>query len=220
VRAHCRWSARTKLTTREDRSVDGQTMARTPKRRVDTTVWTEMIKLEDIDEWHECSRSGVDSCVVNSLTPLETALRLYRRTRFSNQPPETVCIGYVRVDARDLDADQAYEKKLPLLAFLTTDVIGQIRLTIKSDQLNVKGLAAYDVITEVCTQESLWLSLAVLTNVSSHPGDTFGRRQADLQSGRTRLGRGRCGCSMSDRAVKGSTRVSHLRPYRRGGSDP
>jgi hypothetical protein len=32
-------------------------MARTPKRRVDTTVWTEVVKLEDIDEWHKCSKS-------------------------------------------------------------------------------------------------------------------------------------------------------------------
>jgi len=80
---------------------------------------------------------------------METALRLYRRTRFSNQPPETVCLGYVRVDARDLDADQTYEKKLPLLAFLTSDVLGQVRLSIKSDQLNIKGLAAYDFITQV-----------------------------------------------------------------------
>jgi hypothetical protein len=45
------------LMSREYRSVDGQTMARTPKRRVDTTTWTEVVKLEDIDEWHKCSKS-------------------------------------------------------------------------------------------------------------------------------------------------------------------
>ncbi|KAG7527626.1 hypothetical protein FFLO_06748 [Filobasidium floriforme] len=133
-------------------SVDGQTMARTPKRRVDTTTWTEVVKLEDIDEWHKCT------------------LRLYRRTRFSNQAPETVCLGYVRVDARDLDADQTYEKKLPLLAFLTSDVLGQVRLTIKSDQLNIKGLAAYDVITQAIHSGDAKRIYKVAENASAEGG--------------------------------------------------
>jgi len=126
-------------------------MARTPKRRVDTTVWTEVLKLEDIEEWHKCSElitSSRESRYCRS-SLAELALRLYRRTRFSGQPAETICLGYVRVDARDLAGDQTCEKKLPLLAFLTSDVLGQVRLSIKSDQLNIKGLAAYDAITDV-----------------------------------------------------------------------
>lgn len=57
VSAGIRSSKAIVLMSREYRSVDGQTMARTPKRRVDTTVWTEVVKLEDIDEWHKCSKS-------------------------------------------------------------------------------------------------------------------------------------------------------------------
>jgi hypothetical protein len=147
---------------------------------------------------------------------VETALRLYRRTRFSNEAPETVCLGYVRVDARDLDADQTYEKKLPLLAFLTSDVLGQVRLTIKSDQLNIKGLAAYDVITQVSIANHE-LGLAKL--ITGQLGDTFGRRQTDLQGGRKCLCRGRCCCTMPYSTVKGSARTSHLRSDRRGSTD-
>jgi hypothetical protein len=60
-----------------------------------------------------------------------------------------ICIGYVRVDAKDLSENGMYEKKTPLLAFLTSEVLGQVRLSLKSDQLNVKGLSAYNHITEV-----------------------------------------------------------------------
>jgi hypothetical protein len=52
--------------------------------------------------------------------------------------------------------DGTYEKKLPLLAFLTSDVLGQVRLSMKSDQLNVKGSSSYTKLIEV-SRDFAWL---------------------------------------------------------------
>jgi len=96
------------------------------------------------------SRYAVPRSLSRQLIDLHIkALRLYRRTRFSGAPAEVVCIGYVRVVARDLNVDGTCEKKLPLLAFLTSEVLGQVRLSMKFDQLNVKGSSTYTKITEV-----------------------------------------------------------------------
>jgi hypothetical protein len=109
------------------------------------------------------------------------ALRLYRRTRFSGAPPEVVCIGYVRVGARDLNVDGTYEKKLPLLAFLTSEVLGQVRLSMKSDQLNVKGSSTYTKITEVSSNLARRAKLELISHVTV-PGDSIWRCQTYICS--------------------------------------
>jgi hypothetical protein len=55
--------------------------------------------------------------------------------------------------------------------------------------------------------------------ITGQAGDTFGRRQTDLQGGRKCLCRGWCSCTVPYSTVKGSARTSRLRSDRRGGAD-
>lgn len=117
----------------------------------------------------------------------------------------------------DLASDQTSEKKLPLLAFLTSEVLGQVRLSLKSDQLNVKGLAAYDVITDVGC-DSLSETTEVLT-ARAPSGDPVGRRQTYLQGCRDGFCRGRGRCIVPDSNGERSARAADLHPYRRRSTD-